>query len=290
MKYTVLIPAACFTILCSCAMQQDVITIDDRMTLLEERLERSNAELEKKSIQFKSSMEDYDKTFEKREQGSRNQYADLHVILDSFREEIQILSGKLEEDDYLSKQKIAAFEDSDSEKQKKLNRIEKIVNLNRDRVVRIEQYLNLESSGSDLKIKVKEQETGDQTEKELSENEIYAFAKQAFDQDDFKTAREGFQKLIKIHPKSEHADNAQFWIGESHYREKWYEKAILEYQKVIEKYPEGNKVQASLLKQGFAFFNLGDKPNSRLILKELIKKYPKSNEAKIARQKLEALK
>ncbi|MBW2198143.1 MAG: tetratricopeptide repeat protein, partial [Deltaproteobacteria bacterium] len=88
---------------------------------------------------------------------------------------------------------------------------------------------------------------------------------------------------------SKNADNAQFWIGEIYYHEKWYEKAILEYQKVIEKYPKGNKVQASLLKQGFAFLNLGDKSNARLILSELIKKYPKSNEAKIAKRKLKGL-
>ena len=111
-------------------------------------------------------------------------------------------------------------------------------------------------------------------------------AKQAFDQGDFETAREGFQELIKQHPKSKNADNAQFWIGEIYYREKWYEKAIIEYQKVIEKHPKGNKVPASLLKQGFAFYNLGDKANARLILTELIKKYPKSNESNIARQKL----
>ena len=59
---------------------------------------------------------------------------------------------------------------------------------------------------------------------------------------------------------------------------------------MIEKYPKGNKVQASLLKQGFGFYNLGDKANCRLILNELVTKYPKSNEAKIAREKLKGLK
>ncbi|MCP4371246.1 MAG: tol-pal system protein YbgF, partial [Deltaproteobacteria bacterium] len=93
-------------------------------------------------------------------------------------------------------------------------------------------------------------------------------------------------ELLDRYPKSKSADNAQFWIGEIYYREKWYEKAILEYQKVIENYPKGNKDQASLLKQGFAFYNLKDKPNSRLIFKELIKKFPGSNEAKIAKKKL----
>ena len=55
---------------------------------------------------------------------------------------------------------------------------------------------------------------------------------------------------------------------------------------MIEKYPNGNKIKASLLKQGFAFFNIRDKANARLILQELADKYPNSHEATIARQKL----
>lgn len=94
---------------------------------------------------------------------------------------------------------------------------------------------------------------------------------------------------MKRFPNSDNADNAQFWIGEIYYRQKWYEKAILEYQTVIEKYPKGNKVQASLLKQGFSFFNLGDKANARLIFNELVRKYPDANEAAIAREKLKTL-
>ena len=128
-----------------------------------------------------------------------------------------------------------------------------------------------------------------QIEAKLPEDEIYRMAKQAFDQGDSDAARMKFKELIERFPKSERADNAQFWIGEIYYREKWYEKSILEYQKVIENYPKGNKVPASLLKQGLAFLNLGDKANSRLIFQELIRKYPKSNEAKIATDKLKGV-
>ena len=99
-------------------------------------------------------------------------------------------------------------------------------------------------------------------------------------------ARQGFAQLIKSYPNSTNADNAQFWIGKSYYREKWYEKAILEYQTVLDKYPKGNKVPAAMLKQGLAFLQLGDKSNARLILQELEKKYPKTNEARIAKRKL----
>ena len=126
--------------------------------------------------------------------------------------------------------------------------------------------------------------------KPLSENEIYQLAKQAFDKGEYDAAREGFQDLIRRYPKSKNADNAQFWIGEIYYREKWYEKAIVEYQKVVEVYPKGNKVRSALLKQGYAFANIGDTANASLILKDLIRRYPDSNEATIARRKLTQLK
>ena len=126
--------------------------------------------------------------------------------------------------------------------------------------------------------------------KELSDDELYVRAKQSFDNGEYETARKGFQDLLDKYPKSKNADNAQFWIGEIYYREKWYEKAILEYQKVIENYPQGNKVPGSLLKQGFAFLNIGDETNARLILRELMNKYPESNEAKVAGKKLDELK
>ncbi len=150
----------------------------------------------------------------------------------------------------------------------------------------MEQYLNLESSKKPVAVVT----PGTPAAKPSSEDEIYRSAKQAFDQGDSEAARKGFQEFIRRYPTSNNADNAQFWIGEIYYREKWYEKAILEYQNVIEKYPKGNKVPAALLKQGLAFSNIGDKANAKLILEELSRKYPKSNEAKVAAEKLKALK
>jgi tol-pal system protein YbgF len=173
----------------------------------------------------------------------------------------------------------------------KLTGIDKITSSNKDRIERLEQYLNFDSTAAIQKGKpVSTKTSGKQDKHKLTEDDLYRSAKQAYDKGDLNNAREEFQKLLKEFPESENADNAQFWIGEIYYREKWYEKAILEYQKVIEKYPKGNKVTASLLKQGFAFFNLGDTSNARLILSELIKKYPKSNEAKIAERKLKGIK
>jgi TolA-binding protein len=70
---------------------------------------------------------------------------------------------------------------------------------------------------------------------------------------------------------------------------KEFDQAILEFDAVRRKYPDGDKVAAALLKQGFAFAELGDRVDARLILQELVDRYPKSEEAVKAKQKLKAL-
>jgi len=122
------------------------------------------------------------------------------------------------------------------------------------------------------------------------EARMYTAAKTLLNNGDSKGARKEFEAFIKTFSDSANADNAQFWIADSYYGENWYEKAIMEYQKVINNYPSGNKVPTALLKQGYAFANLGEKGNARLILKELIRKYAGTGEAKFAKEKLEALK
>jgi len=262
------------------------MTLDDRLAQAEQRY----TEADQKNKKLEATLEEYRNVREEHDKELRSKTAGQNATIEELQEEIRILKGKLEETDYLLKQKINAFAELSEKREIKLESIDKTTSLNKDRIERLEQYLNFESTAQIQKGQpVSNIPSGKQVKHKLSEDEVYTSAKQAYDKGDLNTAREGFQKLLKEFPKSENADNAQFWIGEIYYREKWYEKAILEYQTVIEKYPNGNKVTASLLKQGFAFFNLGDTSNARLILSELIKKYPKSNEAKIAERKLKGI-
>ena len=284
MKSAVTINIMCLLLAFGCVSQNEVASIDNRISQLEMR----NAETAKKSADLKNAIQNR----EEQEQAIRHQSATLRQQVTALNEEIRLLTGRIEELEYsINRQKRNEAEGAGN-KQAQLDQLAASAKSNDARIQRIEQYLNFETSKAAAAPAKSTAKIVPVTpvKKELGEDEIYRQAKQAFDQGDSDAAREKFKQLIERNPKSERADNAQFWIGEIYYREKWYEKAILEYQKVIENYPEGNKVPASLLKQGFAFFNLGDKANCRLILQELIKKYPKTNEAKIAQEKLISLK
>ncbi|MBI5592721.1 MAG: tol-pal system protein YbgF [Deltaproteobacteria bacterium] len=273
-----------------CATRQEVSRTDNRISNLELR----GSDIERSRDQFQQRMEDFRKSQIEKEQQLRTQYAELYATVDRLQEQIQLLNGKIEEKNY--RQNTSLSGDTGDSIETRVNNLEQTSLSIKDRLLRIEEYLALDGGvkkptpppAKTVPEKPPAREKADiPPAKEMSENELYAKAKQDFDAKDLETARAGFQEFLKRYPKSAIAGSAQFWVGEIYYQQKWYEKAILEYQKVIENYPKGDKVQFALLKQGLSFYNLGDKSNARLILKELINKYPSSNEAKIAKRKLE---
>lgn len=268
--------------LLSCAAQQDVINLDSRLSQLEIR----NAKMERLVSEATGNLESKIADFGEEELDIRSQSATLNVKIDSMKEEIQALNGRMEEIQHHMNQGTSGAE-------KNVGQLQEIVAQQNERILRLEKYLNLESA--EIKTVVPPQPPEPEPEKkpvqdkpgkETSDIDLYLMAKKAFDQGDYKAARQGFEELLKKYPSSSRANNAQFWIGETFYQEKWYEKAILEYQKVIDKYPNENKVPAALLKQGFAFINLGDKKNARVVLQELLDKYPGTNEAAVGKKKL----
>lgn len=280
MKYLFIITGSILVGLAGCALQQDVIVLEERLVALE----RQNQALQHKNDSLQKQLEDelavLGQSSESTEKNIRSQYAGMKVDLESVQQEMRLFNGRLEELQYHLNQKTS---DVDAVS-KKVDDMAAVNTKTEQRLSQLEHYLNFEqgkqqASGASFTAAAK-------PAKESSDKQIYDNAKAAFDAGENERARQGFQQLIKSFPTSENADNAQFWIGESYYREKWYEKAILEYQTVIEKYPNGNKVPSAMLKQGLAFLQLGDKSNARLILVELQKKYPKSSEARIASQKL----
>ncbi len=117
----------------------------------------------------------------------------------------------------------------------------------------------------------------------------YDKARKLLEQKDYLASIDEFKKFLKKYPLSDYADNAQYWIGESYYALRKFDQAILEFDVVRRKYPKGDKVPAALLKQGFAFAELGDKVDARLILRDLIDRYSSSPEALKAKEKLKTL-
>ncbi len=68
-----------------------------------------------------------------------------------------------------------------------------------------------------------------------------------------------------------------------------FEDAILEYQRLIDTYPNDKRVPEAYLRQGMALINLGRTQEAKFFLNALIDKYPNSSEAQTAREKLNTI-
>lgn len=106
----------------------------------------------------------------------------------------------------------------------------------------------------------------------------------------YKAAREKFKEFARSYPDSPLLSNAKFWAAESSYNLKNYEEAILEYDDLLTKSPDGENAPTAMLKQGLAFLELGDKIDARLVLNRVRTKFPGTEQARAAESKLKEIK
>jgi tol-pal system protein YbgF len=102
-------------------------------------------------------------------------------------------------------------------------------------------------------------------------------------------ARSEFQDYLKYYADTDLASNAQFYLGEIAYSQKQYDQAVTEYDKVLSNYPKSFKLAPARLKKGMALIELNQKPAGVRELREVVKRYPGTEEERRARAKLKDL-
>ena len=99
----------------------------------------------------------------------------------------------------------------------------------------------------------------------------------------------GFDTYIKTFPRSDLADDAQFYIGETHYNDGRFADAVLAYDEVIVNHSEGNAVPEAQYKKGLALDRLGDTDQARETFQTVLDSFPDSRMAALALQALNRL-
>lgn len=120
-----------------------------------------------------------------------------------------------------------------------------------------------------------------------SGQELYQRALEGFYAKKYAQAQVTWAEFVKGFPKDPLVPNAVFWQGECFFQMQDYANAVLTYQKVIEKHASSNKYRPALLKQGISFMKLKKEQAGKLVLEDLIKRFPNSAEAKRAKAYLQ---
>jgi tol-pal system protein YbgF len=294
------------SLLGGCATRREVVVLDRETNRLSSQVTTQQRERESLQKDMEKLQKDF-KTLQGEVTGeSKKVHADFLLRLENLQTEVRTLGTGIEEYKELSKKpskEMDRLKENIALRTKALEDKEKILD-DRDRNLeeRIkgmeERLKGLEGKIGHLATKQLEIENslrGKETSVEgkgvsTRTGDLYKDAYETYQKGDFEGARRKFEAFLKQYPNTELSDNAQFWIGETYYGKKDYEKAILEYEKAIAKYPEGDKVPAALLKQALAFLELGDKTNGRNLLKRVMERYPHSEQADMAKKRLETVK
>jgi tol-pal system protein YbgF len=102
-------------------------------------------------------------------------------------------------------------------------------------------------------------------------------------------ARSEFQDYLRYYSDTDLASNAQFYLGEIAYSQKKYDEAVQEYDKVLNNYPKSFKLAPARLKKGMALIELGEKNPGIKELREVVKRYPGTEEERRARARLKEM-
>lgn len=122
-----------------------------------------------------------------------------------------------------------------------------------------------------------------------NESKSYEAALNQFKASDFKGAIGAFQGFLKQYPQSAYAPAAQYWIGTSYYAQRDYRSAIREQQVVVRNYGTSPRAADALLNIASSQSDMGDRKAAKATLESLIARYPDTQAATTARDRVAAL-
>lgn len=95
-----------------------------------------------------------------------------------------------------------------------------------------------------------------------------------------------YRDFLRRFPSSELADNAQYGVGECFFAQAVFDSAAIEYQRVGEQWAKGDRTAASLYKLALCQERLGRAAESKKTFEDLVKRFPTSSEAGLAKDRL----
>ena len=122
-----------------------------------------------------------------------------------------------------------------------------------------------------------------------SPTRLYDMAWADYTAGSYDLAIEGFTSYVRSFPKSEFADNAQFYIGESYYQRGRWPEAVDAFARVISTYPRSDVVAQAYYKRGLSYERMNQPDRSRADYEYVLKTAADTDPGRLAKQRLDAL-
>ena len=106
----------------------------------------------------------------------------------------------------------------------------------------------------------------------------------------FAGAQKSFAGFLKAHPKAPQYPAALFWLGNAQYATKNYKEAVNNFRSSLSMEPSGPRSAEAMLAIANCQVELKDSAAARKTLDDLVKRFPKSEAAQAAKDRLARLK
>jgi len=125
---------------------------------------------------------------------------------------------------------------------------------------------------------------------QAGEKEEYDTALAVLREGRYAEAVQAFNRFLVNYPGSSYADNASYWLGETYYVTRDFDRALVTFQGLVEQYPNSPKVSDSRLKMGYVHYEKQDWKAARQTLNVVVSDYPGSTAARLAGDRLKKMK
>jgi tol-pal system protein YbgF len=123
----------------------------------------------------------------------------------------------------------------------------------------------------------------------ISGDTLYSNATRDLDSGNYTLSKQEFNDYLRNFPDGPFAAEAEFNVGEIAYTQKNYSEAISAYDGVITDYPKSLKVAPAMLEKGRALLETKKTTSAERELRELVRRFPGTDEAKKAEDTLRSL-
>ena len=123
----------------------------------------------------------------------------------------------------------------------------------------------------------------------ISPQRLFSTARADYTSGQYGLAVQGFESYLKYFPKGVDAPEAQLTIGESYRLDGKDADAVTAYDRVISNYPGSAAVPQAYYKRGLSLEKLGEIDRAKQSHEAVLKQFPDSPEASLARQALDRL-
>lgn len=120
-------------------------------------------------------------------------------------------------------------------------------------------------------------------EETFDRQQMYEAAINDYIEGDFPAAITNLRQYLASQPDRSRASKAHYWLGESHYSQREYAEALIQFETILRNYPRTPEAPRALLKCAQAYRQMGQIQQAEVLLRTLITQHSRSREAGLAR-------